>query len=160
MKITAIYPGTFDPITHGHADITVRATQLFEKIIIAVAESTIKKTVFSLQERVEMADKALAGIENVEVCSFNELVTAFARKKKAMVIIRGLRVVSDFEYEFQMAAMNRQLSGQIETVFLTPSDHFGYISSGLVREVASLGGDVGKFVHKDVMEALQNRMAK
>ncbi len=160
MKTTAIYPGTFDPITHGHTDITIRATQLFEKIIIAVAESTIKKTAFSIEERVEMAKKVLVGYENVEVCSFNELVTAFARKQKATVIIRGLRAVSDFEYEFQMASMNRQLSEQIETVFLTPSEHLGYISSGLVREVASLGGDVSKFVHEDVMNALQKRMAK
>jgi len=160
MITTAIYPGTFDPITNGHTDIVLRATRLFDRIVIAVAQSTIKKTAFSSEERVDMARTVLSGIENVEVCSFGGLVTTFARNKDAKVIIRGLRAVSDFEYEFQMAGMNRQLHEQTETVFLMPSEHFSYISSSLVREVASLGGDVSKFVHKDVMQALKKRLAR
>ena len=160
MITTAIYPGTFDPITNGHTDIVLRATRLFDRIIIAVAQSTIKKTAFSSEERVDMARTVLSGIENVEVCSFGGLVTTFARNKDAKVIIRGLRAVSDFEYEFQMAGMNRQLHEQTETVFLMPSEHFSYISSSLVREVASLGGDVSKFVHIDVMHALKKRLAR
>lgn len=160
MKITAIYPGTFDPITNGHADIALRATKLFDQVIIAVAESTSKKTAFSVSERVDMAKTVLTDMKNVEVCGFDGLVTAFARKRSASVIIRGLRAVSDFEYEFQMASMNRQLHEEIETVFLTPAEQFGYISSSLVREVASLGGDVTRFVHKDVMRALMSRLKK
>lgn len=160
MKITAIYPGTFDPITNGHTDIVLRATRLFDQVIIAVAEDTSKKTVFSVQERTDMARMVLAGMENVEVCAFSGLVTAFSRRRGARVIIRGLRAVSDFEYEFQMAGMNRQLNEETETVFLMPSEHLSYISSSLVREVASLGGNVGKFVHKEVMEALSKRLAR
>ncbi len=159
MNITAIYPGTFDPITNGHSDLVSRATRLFDRVIIAVAENTSKKPVFSVDERVAMATTVVGKMENVEVCSFHGLVTAYARKREARVIIRGLRAVSDFEYEFQMAGMNRQLNDQIETVFLMPSEHLSYISSSLVREVASLGGDVSKFVHREVMEALRNRLA-
>jgi pantetheine-phosphate adenylyltransferase len=160
MKITAIYPGTFDPITNGHSDIVLRATSLFDHVIVAVAVSTSKKTVFSPDERVEMATTVLKDIENTEVCRFDGLVTAFAQKRQARVIIRGLRAVSDFEYEFQMAGMNRQLNEKTETVFLTPAEHFSYISSSLVREVASLGGDVSPFVHKDVMNALKSRLSE
>lgn len=161
MKVTAIYPGTFDPITNGHSDLVFRATGLFDRVIIAVAENTgSKKPAFSVEERVAMVEKVLSGIDNVEVCSFSGLVTAYAAKRGARVIIRGLRAVSDFEYEFQMAGMNRQLNDQIETVFMMPSEHLSYISSTLVREVASLGGDVSKFVHKDVMEALRNRLVR
>jgi pantetheine-phosphate adenylyltransferase len=158
MNITAIYPGTFDPITNGHTDLVSRATRLFDRVIIAVAENTSKKPVFSVDERVAMARTVIGKMENVEVCSFRGLVTAFARQREARVIIRGLRAVSDFEYEFQMAGMNRQLNDQTETVFLMPSEHLSYISSSLVREVASLGGDVSKFVHREVMEALRNRL--
>ncbi len=157
MNNSAIYPGTFDPITNGHIDLVLRATRLFDRVIIAVAENTSKKTVFSVEERVAMARTALAGIENVEVCSFSGLVTSFAKKSEVKVIIRGLRAVSDFEYEFQMVGMNRQLNEKIETVFLMPSEHLSYISSSLVREIAALGGDVSKFVHKDVMSALRKR---
>ncbi len=158
MNNSAIYPGTFDPITNGHVDLVLRATRLFDRVIIAVAENTSKKTVFSVEERVAMARTALAGIENVEVCSFSGLVTSFAKKSEVKVIIRGLRAVSDFEYEFQMVGMNRQLNEKIETVFLMPSEHLSYISSSLVREIAALGGDVSKFVHKDVMSALRKRL--
>jgi pantetheine-phosphate adenylyltransferase len=158
MKVTAIYPGTFDPITNGHTDIILRATRLFDIVIVAVAGSTPKQTAFNLDERIQMAKKVLSGMDNVEVCSFEGLVTAYARSWEAKVIIRGLRAVSDFEYEFQMAGMNRQLNDKTETVFLTPAEQFSYISSSLVREVASLGGDVSRFVHKDVMQALKSRL--
>ena len=158
MNITAIYPGTFDPITNGHTDLVTRATRLFDRVIIAVAENTSKKPVFTVDERVAMAKNVIGKMENVEVCSFSGLVTAFAREREARVIIRGLRAVSDFEYEFQMTGMNRQLNAETETVFLMPSEHLSYISSSLVREVASLGGDVSKFVHRDVMEALRSRL--
>ena len=161
MNVTAIYPGTFDPITNGHSDLVSRATRLFDRVIIAVAEDTgSKRPAFSVDERVAMAKTVLAGMDHVEVCSFSGLVTAFARQREARVIIRGLRAVSDFEYEFQMAGMNRQLNDEIETVFLMPSEHLSYISSSLVREVASLGGDVGKFVHNEVMQALHKRLVR
>ena len=160
MKIIAIYPGTFDPITNGHSDIILRATHLFDHVVVAVAKNITKKTVFSVEERVEMATTVLKDVKNTEVCSFDGLVTAFAREMRARVIIRGLRAVSDFEYEFQMAGMNRQLYKETETVFLTPAEQFSYISSSLVREVASLGGDVSPFVHKDVATALASRLPK
>ena len=159
MNITAIYPGTFDPITNGHADIVLRATRLFDQVVIAVAEDTGKRTAFNAEERVALARTVLGGIANVEVCAFSGLVTAFTRKRGARVIIRGLRAVSDFEYEFQMAGMNRQLNEETETVFLMPAEHLSYISSSLVREIASLGGDVAKFVHPEVMTALTKRLA-
>ena len=158
--ITAIYPGTFDPITNGHSDIVSRATSLFDNIIVAVAGSTSKTTVFTIEERVEMAKEALRGMERVEVCSFDGLMTAFAREREAKVILRGLRAVSDFENEFQMAGMNRHLNQLAETVFLTPAEHLSFISSSLVREVAGFGGDVSKFVHERVNLALQERLAK
>ena len=158
--ITAIYPGTFDPITNGHTDIVARATSFFDKIIVAVAMSTSKTTVFSIEERVALANHALEGLERVEVCSFDGLMTAFARERNARVIVRGLRAVSDFENEFQMAAMNRHLNEDAETVFLTPAEHLSFISSSLVREVAGLGGDVSNFVHNEVRLALQERLAK
>ncbi len=158
MKIVALYPGTFDPITNGHTDIALRATRLFDQVIIAVAGNTGKKTAFSIEERVAMAKTVLRDMDNVEVCSFNGLVTAFARERQASVILRGLRAVSDFEYEFQMASMNRQLHGELETVFLTPAEQFSYISSSLVREIAALGGNVARFVHEDVLKALEKRL--
>jgi pantetheine-phosphate adenylyltransferase len=158
MEVVAIYPGTFDPITNGHTDIVHRATRIFDRVIVAVAESTNKKTVFTVEERLNMAKTVFKDDDKVEVCSFDGLVTMFARNMNARIIIRGLRAVSDFEYEFQMAGMNRQLNEETETVFLTPAEQFSYISSSLVREVASLGGDVSKFVHADVMKALQSRL--
>ena len=140
MNTTAIYPGTFDPITNGHTDIVERATRMFDLVIVAIAGSTGKSTTFSTAERVDLARKALADISNVEVASFTGLMTVYAKQRGARVIVRGLRAVSDFEYEFQMASMNRQLYGQAETVFLTPAEHLSYISSSLVREIASVGG--------------------
>ena len=160
MNITAIYPGTFDPITYGHSDIILRATQLFDHVILAVADSTSKATLFSIDERMELAKSALSDIDKVEVCAFNKLVTDFAREKNAKVIMRGLRAVSDFDYEFQMAGMNRRLFADAETVFMTPTENLSFISSSLVREIASLDGDVGQFVHPDVMRALQERLNK
>ena len=123
MEITAIYPGTFDPITNGHTDIVCRATRLFDQVILAVADSTQKPTLFSIDERITLANSALSNIENVEVCNFDKLVTDLARERKANVIIRGLRAVSDFDYEIQMAGMNRQLYADAETVFLTPAEN-------------------------------------
>ena len=155
MKITAIYPGTFDPITNGHSDLVMRATKLFDRVIFAIASGTKKATLFSIEDRIMMAQAALSGLDNVEVLSFNGLVIDLAKQHKAQVIIRGLRAVSDFDYEFQMAGMNRQLYGNAETVFMTPAENLGFISSTLVREIASLGGDVSKFVHAEVLKALR-----
>ena len=158
MHTTAIYPGTFDPITNGHTDIVVRAARLFDTIIVGVAGGTMKKAVFSPDERVELAKAALEGIPNVEVCRFDGLLAHTAREKKATLIIRGLRAVSDFEYEFQMALMNRKLIPEADTLFLTPAEQYSYISSSLIREIASLGGDVGEFVHPKVLAALTERL--
>ena len=159
MKLTAIYPGTFDPITNGHTDIVERAARMFDNVIIAVAASTGKSTTFSTAERVALAEEALAHVGNVEVASFSGLMTAYAKQRGARVIVRGLRAVSDFEYEFQMASMNRQLYNQAETVFLTPAEHLSYISSSLVREIAALGGDVTRFVHDAVNSALHEKFS-
>jgi pantetheine-phosphate adenylyltransferase len=158
MNVTAIYPGTFDPITNGHTDIVARATTLFDRVIVAVARSTAKKTAFTTDERVSMARLSLGQIRGAEVQSFDGLMIDFARQLGAKVIIRGLRAVSDFDYEFQMAGMNRQLNSDAETVFLTPAEHLSYISSSLVREIATYGGDVGKFVHPEVQAALVSRL--
>jgi len=157
MKITAIYPGTFDPITNGHSDIIMRAARLFDRVIVSVAGSTSKTTAFTTEQRTELARRVLATLKNVEITSFNGLVVDYAKTQGATVIIRGLRAVSDFEYEFQMAGMNRHLNDGVETIFLTPSEHLNYISSSLVREISSLGGDVSRFVHADVAQALNVR---
>ena len=157
MKLTAIYPGTFDPITNGHTDIIERAARMFDRVIVAVAGSTGKSTTFTTVERVALAREVLAGVSNVEVASFSGLMTVYAKECQAQVIVRGLRAVSDFEYEFQMASMNRQLYGEAETVFLTPAEHLNYISSSLVREIAAFGGDVTRFVHSAVSAALYEK---
>jgi len=157
--VTAIYPGTFDPITKGHADITRRAANLFNKVIIAVADTTSKNTLFTIDERVELANKVLAGIKNVEVIPFRALATDLAREKNASVIVRGIRAVSDFDYEFQMAGMNRQLNSDIETVFLTPAENLACTTSSLVREIASLNGDVSLFVDSIVVAALKEKFS-
>jgi pantetheine-phosphate adenylyltransferase len=154
----AIYPGTFDPITNGHIDLVERAACLFDQVIVAVAEKTAKTTTFSADERVEMARDVLANLDNVMVYNFDTLLVDFAKKHHAQVILRGLRAVSDFEYEFQLAGMNRRLAPGIETLFLTPSEQYAYISSSLIKEIASLGGDVTDFVHEKVRAALNRRM--
>lgn len=155
---TAIYPGTFDPITVGHTDLVERAARLFDKVVVAVAKGTVKSPFFSLEERIQLASEALAHFDNVEVCGFDSLLVEFMRECQASVIIRGLRAVSDFEYEFQLASMNRHLRSDIETVFLTPAEQYSYISSSLVREIAVLGGDITPFVPANVVAAIRNRM--
>ena len=155
----AIYPGTFDPITHGHSDLVLRASKLFDKVIVAIAANTNKAPFFSLEDRISFAESALGKYDNVEVRGFDNLLVNFVRDCDAQVVLRGLRAVSDFEYEFQLANMNRNLAPEIETIFLTPSEKFSYISSSLVREVASLGGDISGFVHENVVAALNARFS-
>lgn len=150
-----LYPGTFDPVTHGHTDLIRRATRLCDKVVVGVAESTGKSPCFPVKLRVAMLQAAVADIERVKVCSFTGLTVNFASSCGANAILRGLRAVSDFEYEFQLASMNRNLSPEIETIFLTPSEQFAFVSSSLVREIAAMGGDVSHFVDPDVSEALQ-----
>ena len=154
----AVYPGTFDPITKGHSDLVSRAAVLFDKVIVAVAKSPHKAPVFTVEEREAMAREALADVKNIEVCRFDTLLVDFVRQKGAGVILRGLRAVSDFEYEFQLAGMNRRLAPDVETMFLRPAEQYAYISSSLVREIAALGGDVSEFVHPVVQAALSNRV--
>lgn len=156
--VTAIYPGTFDPITNGHSDLIERATRLFERTIVAVAASPKKSPRFDLDERIALAQEVLADLNGVEVVGFDILLADFARQQGVNVILRGLRAVSDFEYEFQLAGMNRKLAAEIETMFLTPAEEYTFISSSLVREVSSLGGDVSQFVHPTVDAALKQRI--
>ena len=151
----AIYPGTFDPITRGHEDLVRRAGSLFDKLILAIAESPSKRPYFTLDERVEMAGEILADMKNVEIVGFNTLLMDFVHERGAKVIVRGLRAVSDFEYEFQMAGMNRSLYPEVETVFLTPGEQYMFISATMVREIARLGGDVSKFVQPSVNQRLR-----
>lgn len=153
-----VYPGTFDPVTNGHTDLVERAARLFDQVIVAVAANAGKQAAFPIETRVNLAAEALAHIDNVEVCSFDNLLVDFMRQREAQVILRGLRAVSDFEYEFQLAGMNRHLAPDIETMFLTPAEQYAYISSSLVREIASLGGDVTPFVPKKVVAALRGRI--
>ncbi len=158
MHITALYPGTFDPITNGHSDIIERAARLFDRVIVAIAANAKKQPAFTLEERITMAREALADLANVEVCGFDSLLADYVQQRDAQVILRGLRAVSDFEYEFQLAGMNRRLAPKVETLFLTPAENYAFISSSLVKEVAALGGDVSAFVHPKVLAALQNRL--
>ncbi|WP_079432580.1 pantetheine-phosphate adenylyltransferase [Zoogloea sp. LCSB751] len=151
----AVYPGTFDPFTRGHEDLVRRASRLFERVIVGVATSGGKGPIFSVEERVEIAKEVLAAYPNVEVKGFSCLLMDFLHQNGARVILRGLRAVSDFEYEFQMAGMNRKLYPDVETVFLTPSDEFMFVSATMVREIARLGGDVSKFVQPGVLERLR-----
>ncbi len=159
MSKRAIYPGTFDPMTLGHVDIVRRASVLFDEVIVAVADSTSKNTVFTTAERIELAEGSLSAVPNTRVVSFNKLMADCAREHDAYIILRGLRAVSDFEYEFQMANMNRKLIPEADTVFLTPAEQYSYISSSLVREIARLGGDVSAFVTPNVLSALNKRFA-
>ena len=159
MSVAAMYPGTFDPITLGHEDLVKRAVKIFDRVVIAIAADTGSKApMFDLDERVELARSALAGVDGVEVTSYKGLTVDFARNKGLSVIIRGLRAVSDFEYEFQLATMNRHLTDEVETVFLTPQESYTFISSSMVREIAALGGDVSEFVSPKVGQALVERL--
>lgn len=155
MKTTALYPGSFDPITNGHSELIVRAARLFDEVVIAVAANPGKHPLFTLAERVALAREVLAEVPGVHVIGFTSLLIDCVREQGAGAILRGLRAVSDFEYEFQLAAMNRRLAPTIETVFMTPSEAYTFISASLVKEIASLGGDVSEFVHPRVMAALR-----
>ena len=157
---SVIYPGTFDPITNGHVDLTERAARLFGRVVVAIAHSEKKTPLFSLKERVSLCELSLAHLDNVEVVGFSNLLTDFAKSQNARCVLRGLRAVADFEYEFQLANMNRAIFPEFESVFLTPSEHFSYISSSLVREIASLDGDISPFVPEPVAIALKKRFAK
>lgn len=157
-QAVAVYPGTFDPFTRGHEDLVRRASELFDHVIVAVARSNSKNPIFALEERVNIAREAVAGFPNVEVVGFDSLLMNFLKEHDARVILRGLRAVSDFEYEFQMAGMNRKLYPDVETVFLTPGEEFMFISATMVREIARLGGDVSKFVQPKVLARLQERL--
>ena len=154
MSVIAVYPGTFDPVTNGHSDLVQRASKLFDRVIVAIAANPVKAPLFNLDSRVGMATEVFTGIENVEVCGFSDLLVDFARQCNANVILRGLRAVSDFEFEMQLASMNRRLDSSIETVFMTPAEETSFISASLVKEVALHGGDVSQFVHKAVVEEL------
>jgi len=160
MGSRAMYPGTFDPFTNGHNDLVRRACRIFEHVVVAIAANPGKTPLFTLEQRVDLARRVLADVPNVEVRGYTGLTVDFARQQGLNVIMRGLRAVSDFEFEFQLATMSRHLNGEVETVFLTPTEQFNFISSTLIREIASLGGKVGEFVHPIVAEALQNKFAK
>lgn len=156
---TVIYPGSFDPITNGHVDLTERAARLFGKVVVAVAHSEKKTPLFSLQQRVELCQEALQHLDNVAVVGFSNLLIDFAKSQNSRCVLRGLRAVADFEYEFQLANMNRAMDPEFESVFLTPSEHLSYISSSLVREIAALKGDITSFVPEPVARALQAKFS-
>ncbi len=156
--IKAVYPGTFDPMTRGHEDLVRRASSIFDEVIVAVATSAAKRPFFSVEERVEMANRVLADYDNVVVTDFSGLLMDFVRSRDARVVLRGLRAVSDFEYEFQMAGMNRNLYPGVETIFLTPSEQYMFISATIVREIAMLGGDVSSFVHPLIAAKLKEKI--
>ena len=158
--VRAVYPGTFDPLTMGHEDMFRRASKIYDEIVIGVADSKSKRPLFTLDERLAMAQEALSPYPNVRVAAFRGLLVNFVREHKAQVILRGLRAVSDFDYEFQLAGMNRQLMPEVETVFMTPSDHYQFVSATLVREIASMGGDVSKFVSPSVKRWLDEKLSK
>jgi|TARA_B100001964_G_scaffold243609_1_gene322089 pantetheine-phosphate adenylyltransferase len=157
--VTAIYPGTFDPITNGHIDIAQRAAKLFDEVIIAVAEKPTEKTLFTKDERLSFVNNLFSNIGNIKSISFDGLVTDLAREKSAKILVRGVRTILDFDYEFKMAGMNKKLYTDIETVFLTPTENFNYISSSLVREIAVLGGDVSLFVPQSIQLALKEKFS-
>jgi pantetheine-phosphate adenylyltransferase len=156
----AIYPGSFDPVTNGHLDVVERARKLFDEVIVAVALNDEKQPLFSLNERLDMLKESVGRIDNVRIAQFDGLLVEFARAEQAAAVIRGLRAVSDFEFEFQMALMNRKLEGSVETIFLMPKEEYTYLSSRLVKEVARLGGDVSKFVPAVVAAALGKKFKK
>ena len=156
MSVVAVYPGTFDPITNGHSDLVQRAAGLFDRVIVAIAANPSKTPLFDLTQRVAMAEQVLSQFENVEVCGFSDLLVDFAKARNAKVILRGLRAVSDFEYEMQLASMNRHLETSMETVFMTPSEETSFFSASLVKEIALHGGDVSHFVHERIVDALDS----
>lgn len=158
MKIGAMYPGTFDPITRGHEELVRRAARLFDRVVVAISASPKKAPMFSLEERVGLAKEVLADVAEVSVTGYDGLTIEFARQHDLGAIVRGLRAVSDFEYEFQLATMNRHLTDEVETVFLTPTEHFMFVSSSLIREIAEYGGDVSAFVHPVVEAALKRKL--
>jgi len=155
---TAVYPGTFDPVTYGHVDLIKRASKIFDRLIVAVARSSSKGALFSVSERVEMLEDAVRGMKNVMVEDFDGLVVDYARSKGSGVMIRGLRMLSDFEYEFQMALTNRKLAPQVETIFMMPREDYSYISSKLIKEASSLGADVGVFLPPKARDALKKKL--
>jgi len=157
---TVIYPGTFDPITNGHVDLTERASRLFDRVVLAIAHSEKKTPLFNLEQRISLCEASLAHLDNVEVTGFSNLLTDFAQSQGARCVLRGLRAVADFEYEFQLANMNRAMYPEFESIFLTPSEHLSFISSSLVREIASLDGDITPFVPTPVAVALKERFEK
>ncbi|WP_124948759.1 pantetheine-phosphate adenylyltransferase [Sulfuriferula thiophila] len=159
MHKIAVYPGTFDPVTCGHEDLVRRATRIFDEIVVAVAVAGHKRPFFELEERVAMAQLVFADLPNVRVVGFSGLLMDFVADQQAHIVLRGLRAVSDFEYEFQLAGMNRNLNPQIETVFMTPAEQFMFISASMVREIAVLGGDVSPFVHTAVLARLQQKLS-
>ena len=156
---SVIYPGTFDPITNGHVDLTERASRLFDRVVVAIAYSEKKTPLFNLEQRIELCEVSLSHLDNVEVVGFNNLLIDFAKSQGSSCVLRGLRAVADFEYEFQLANMNRAMYPEFESVFLTPSEHLSYISSSLVREIAALGGDISPFVPEPVNKVLQERFS-
>ncbi len=157
MKLKAIYPGTFDPVTNGHVDIIERAAKIFPELVVAVASNKTKRPLFSLEKRIHLIQETVAHLPGVQVLGFDNLLIDFIQEQKAQIILRGLRAVSDFEYEFQLAGMNRKLYKEVETLFLTPSEHVMFISSTLVREIATLNGDVSQFVPACVVRELTKR---
>ena len=159
MGIRAMYPGTFDPITNGHIDLIRRASGMFDEVVVAVADNPKKKPLFNLDERVSMAQEILKELKNVRIVGYSNLTIHFAKQENLNVIIRGIRAVSDYEFEFQLASMNRQLDENIETLFMTPADEYSYLSSSMVREIAAYGGDVSQFVHPLVNAAIKERVA-
>ena len=160
MSVVAVYPGTFDPVTNGHSDLVQRASMLFERVIVAIAANPGKAPLFDLDQRVAMAKAVFSGLDNVEVCGFSDLLVHFVRARQARVILRGLRAVSDFEFEMQLASMNRRLDNTVETVFMTPAEETSFISASLVKEIALHGGDVSQFVHKVVVDELARVVTK
>lgn len=158
MTVSAMYPGTFDPITLGHEDLVRRACRLFDRVVVAIAANPGKEPMFSIDERVSLAESVLGEFDNVEVSGYDGLTVDFAKANDLQVIVRGLRAISDFEYEFQLANMNRHLTAEVETAFLTPTEKYTYISSSLVREIAGMGGDISEFVSPQVRSALLERI--